>query len=542
MNDSYKIEQLEKRVKKMEKEIAELKNPHKKMDTAHPPRKTPIYESVQKTEEAHPIPTNPIDWEHTIGRVWLPRVFILVLVLGVLWGFKAAVDYGFITESILLTLGFVVGAGMVWVGLKQLRQNRTVLGQTILGGSIAVLLLCTFAGHIVYELIPTLAAFLLNVGWTALGIYFAHKAHSETIAILTAIGGFLVPYLIETNSINAWYFVTYMAILYTSLIILAWKMEFHRLLKVSFFVFAFTLAVQTFLGTSSDFPYLIGYVLQHLILLCLFLQKETRLQGLFLTLYTSFIITIGYISIFQADSFIKWSFGLTVLYIAVSLYTKKINPEKTEVSLTIASYALMFSLVKVFHAETEYILLTIEGIVTIYLAYRLKHKTTLVSGIMIYVIGIILILNHPALKVISFSSFAWLVGLASFVALYQIVRKHSHWQLKGVPEIIIGITTMIGLMFLTMETNLLTTHYSSDTQHLFVSAVWVLYALIGIGYGILKQVKGARLIGVVLLFVTLLKIIFIDLPTVSIFIRAVLFMGLGGIGILVSRMFYSGKE
>lgn len=63
-------------------------------------------------------------------------------------------------------------------------------------------------------------------------------------------------------------------------------------------------------------------------------------------------------------------------------------------------------------------------------------------------------------------------------------------------------------------------------------------AIIGMIYGRIKNVKGARYAGVILLISTLLKVIFIDLPTVSILVKAVLFIGLGAVGLVISRMFY----
>jgi uncharacterized membrane protein len=54
--------------------------------------------------------------------------------------------------------------------------------------------------------------------------------------------------------------------------------------------------------------------------------------------------------------------------------------------------------------------------------------------------------------------------------------------------------------------------------------------------------RKARLAGILFLFVILLKIIFTDLPDVSTAVRALLFIGLGGIGVGVSRLFYRRKS
>ncbi|MEI0737776.1 hypothetical protein VQ056_15745 [Paenibacillus sp. JTLBN-2024] len=79
-------------------------------------------------------PKPPKDWEHLIARVWLPRVFIVVLLLGVLWGFTAVVKAGYLTEPVRCLLGVVAAAVMYWLGERQLRSKREALGQVLLGG------------------------------------------------------------------------------------------------------------------------------------------------------------------------------------------------------------------------------------------------------------------------------------------------------------------------------------------------------------------------------------------------------------------------
>jgi hypothetical protein len=44
------------------------------------------------------------------------------------------------------------------------------------------------------------------------------------------------------------------------------------------------------------------------------------------------------------------------------------------------------------------------------------------------------------------------------------------------------------------------------------------------------------------LFVTLFKLVLIDLPIVSVLVRAVLFIGVGAAGVAISRLFYVKKK
>ena len=175
-----------------------------------------------------PEPTKElVDWEHLIGRVWLPRIFIFVLLIGILWGFKAAVDYGIVTDPIKVIAGLMVGFVLIWIGEKQINEHRVALGQVLLGGSVVILLLSTVAGHLWYGLIPPLLAFVLNVVWTVLGIFLSKRHHSQPIAVVAALGGFLTPFLVNGDVNNDWYFVIYMTMLYGSLLYFAIMNKFR---------------------------------------------------------------------------------------------------------------------------------------------------------------------------------------------------------------------------------------------------------------------------------------------------------------------------
>jgi uncharacterized membrane protein len=74
-----------------------------------------------------------------------------------------------------------------------------------------------------------------------------------------------------------------------------------------------------------------------------------------------------------------------------------------------------------------------------------------------------------------------------------------------------------------------------------LSFAWALYAAAGVVFGVVKGKKNIRLVGIILLLLTLCKIVLVDLQFVTIIVRTVLFIGLGTIGLLVSRLFYVKK-
>jgi uncharacterized membrane protein len=74
---------------------------------------------------------------------------------------------------------------------------------------------------------------------------------------------------------------------------------------------------------------------------------------------------------------------------------------------------------------------------------------------------------------------------------------------------------------------------------MMISFVWAILSVALVIFGVQRNKKSVRLTGVGLLFISLIKVVIFDLFMVSIAIRAVLFIGIGVIGILISRIFYS---
>src|SRR5690606_18859336 len=123
------------------------------------------------------------------------------------------------------------------------------------------------------------------------------------------------------------------------------------------------------------------------------------------------------------------------------------------------------------------------------------------------------------------SLFVTLIGIAKLVSKFGVGGASDGWL-----KILYYTIGTLFLLFLTDVTNALTMEMGVNTRYLFVSVVWVTYSISIILFGMLKSIKKARLAGIALLFLTLLKVIFFDLPAVSIFIKAVLFIGLGFVG------------
>jgi uncharacterized membrane protein len=552
---STRFEDLEKRVNELEKEITILKQ---SKPTGSIPIETKVSPVNPVSPVNHPSPVQmtvppqqkviqkETDWEHLIARVWLPRVFMFVLLIGIVWGFKAAVDSGFLTEPMRCVIGYLIGGAFVFFGFKQHKADRPLLAQALLGGSIGLFMLTTFACHQLYELIPAPVAFTLNVLWVGLGLWFSHKLKSQALAIIASAAGVLTPILLNSDHPSTVFFVSYETILFVSFMIYAIRHTFVGLFYSSFGLlqFALFLYVVSVSVSGDDKVAAIGVLAQQLIILIFIFLKSPMMHHQVRMLIPSFAFTAIWFKVAYTDfQFNMLMIATCVVYALISYwFSSRLDQEKVPFTLTMSSYALLFFTANYFSSDALPAFLLVEGMIALLLGFVVKSLLQKINGVIIYVLAFATAfgaVTEGLSSIISVEMLIWVLLLGTMSGLITMV---SHYGV-GVrtKNILVFLKYVLGALFLyfiTEVTLTLTDDLSSNIQHLLVSTAWVVYAIGVITYGLKAEVKQVRLTGIALLFLTLMKVIFMDLPSVSLVIKAILFIGLGFIGILLSRFFY----
>lgn len=547
--------ELEKRVASLEQEVTRLKGMLHEKEAIHQPIKNMAPPPPVSSPEAQPksslswesLAPEPeeTDWEHLIGRIWLPRIFIVVLLLGVIWAFKVSVDKGLITEPVRVLLGFLASGVFLWLGDRQIKQQRSALGQVLLGGSVCLAMLTTFAMHALYDFISASPAFLLNVVWIAGGMYLAHRYRSEALAILASLAGCLVPFLVESQEPNAWLFVSYEVILYGGFLYFAIHKQYITLyfsssilLQAAFVAYA--------IGTQGDIDLLAaGSVAQYAILLICLLTRHWYAHSQTGVLFACFLLTLLWINIgYEEMSVQLLLLAGFLLHGLLAIYFWKRNAKTAGAFLALASFSLAFYFTRTIDNQPLiYLAVLVEATAAFYAGIRLRSRLLAGSAIVLYLFGSLPILDYSIEQVISIETVLWIGLVITFYINIKLAEAHVTPSNPSIFTVLYTAHTALMLLFLTRETNALAENLSFDMKHLAVSFVWVLYAVSAVVYGMIKKEARSRLFGVILIFVTLLKVIFIDLPNVSLLFRAILFIVLGGIGIAVSRLFYTaGKD
>jgi uncharacterized membrane protein len=281
----------------------------------------------------------------------------------------------------------------------------------------------------------------------------------------------------------------------------------------------------------------IGILIQHLFLLFnLFLNN---IKNQVVTIFTSFTLTVFWVFGTLSDEYVtNILISLTIVYILSTymIWAKKI--QVTPLALPVISSTAMFSfslfLSQLVKEEVDLIIILIQGAISLYLGFKTKSIFNLVTGSILYVLSTVIILVKGFDEIISIEMLSWVFVLFTlgFICHYS---KLYNKQLYS--NLFFALALYI-LVFVTYITLSLTATYESSIQYLAVSFIWIVYSISSIIYGVTKNNKDVRIIGVALIIITLLKLIFVDLPNVSLLVRAILFIGFGGIGLFISRVFY----
>ena len=81
-----------------------------------------------------------------------------------------------------------------------------------------------------------------------------------------------------------------------------------------------------------------------------------------------------------------------------------------------------------------------------------------------------------------------------------------------------------------------------DYDPLILSSFWVVIAIAFMIVGRFPLLTAGKFTGVAILFFTVAKVILVDISFMDITIRAILFIGLGLIGLLISRVYYKNND
>jgi uncharacterized membrane protein len=131
------------------------------------------------------------------GEWWLSRVGIGLLLLGVVFSFAYSVERGWIGPPVRVGVGVALGLALVAAGLSV--RRRPFLSGALLGGGVGTLYASVFAAYGLYALLPHAAAFAAMVAVTVLSFFLSLRRDDVTPALVGTVGGLGTPFLLYSG-------------------------------------------------------------------------------------------------------------------------------------------------------------------------------------------------------------------------------------------------------------------------------------------------------------------------------------------------------
>lgn len=405
-----RIATLEQELHALRTEVQRLKA-HVKLEQTVPIQKVvapTIERPKQPVQKEAPIVEErnaPIKEDRSLEEIFtraLPRIFMVILVLGVLWGLKLVSDYGFLSDSIKIIGGFALSIGLgIWAFIMEKRQKGSrVVALSLYGGAFIVGILVTAAGAILYDVLHLYVALMMALVYIAYGVLISYVKGNEALTALVIFTSLLLPYLLE-------------------------YMEFSALIIGVFIVLLFA-------------------VVQIVI------WKHTQRKALYIGMAFS-ILAFGIVFLFNHEQNVFFAFAVVVLFsVFIGSYLRLYSSKSKKHAAMLFSFTiLILSLINVMLMQKEGVLLIVLmlllGILASSLYIVFKHGNRLLID-MFGTLAIITVLNSIAQLNISREVILLLMIIVSFAGLI-IAVKHAIVFMKYLQGMTFSILSFFVLVY-----------------------------------------------------------------------------------------------
>lgn len=177
---------------------------------------------AQKPKEKKPgfFERNP-DIEKFIGENLINKIGIAILVLGIGFFVKYAIDQNWIHEIGRVFIGILCGGILLGLAHK-MRKTFAAFSSVLIGGGMSIFYFTISIAFHEYHLFSQTAAFLIMVLITGFSVLFSITYNRKELAILAIIGGFASPFMVSTGEGNYIILFTYIITLNTGMLVLAY--------------------------------------------------------------------------------------------------------------------------------------------------------------------------------------------------------------------------------------------------------------------------------------------------------------------------------
>ncbi|WP_136669065.1 DUF2339 domain-containing protein [Flavobacterium sp. H122] len=192
----------------------------------------PAYKEPQKTWFEKFRENNP-DLEKFVGENLINKIGILILVLGISFFVKYAIDKNWINETARVGIGILAGSLVMGVAHK-LKKEYKAFSSVMVAGAISIFYFTIAIAFHDYQLFSQPVAFSIMVVITAFSTFVSLAYDRQELSVLSLIGGFAVPFMVSTGQGNYIVLFVYIAVLNIGILGIAYFKKWNLLTLLSF--------------------------------------------------------------------------------------------------------------------------------------------------------------------------------------------------------------------------------------------------------------------------------------------------------------------
>ncbi|MDO8998822.1 MAG: DUF2339 domain-containing protein [Bacteroidota bacterium] len=223
-------------IKEVEKVISNTTEPIKIIPQQ---QKQPVKPLVRQEDWYTKFRKNNPDLEKFIGENILSKIAITILVLGIAFFVKYAIDKEWINEIARVGIGILCG-GIVLGFAHYLHKKFKAFSSVLVGGGIAIFYFTIGIAFHQYHIFDQTTAFIIMLLITGFSVFISILYDRIELAAISIIGGFATPFMVSTGQGNYQVLFTYILILDIGMLILAYMRKWN-LINILAYVFTMIL-------------------------------------------------------------------------------------------------------------------------------------------------------------------------------------------------------------------------------------------------------------------------------------------------------------
>src|SRR5215813_841307 len=485
--------------------------------------------------------------EGKIGKLWLNRIGIVAILIGVSYFIKYAFDNGWIGPAGRVALGLLAGIALIFWSERFRARGHAPFSYSLKAVGIGTLYLSLWGAFQVYHLVPPPAAFVAMILVTAATVTLALTQDAEILAAFALVGGFSTPVLLSTGQNHEIVLFSYVALLDLAMLVVVRMKPWRRLL------------VGSFTGTAilAAIPLLTP------------LTRSRWHAGFSITLTFLPLVNAGCVflclnAMYENDSLTWFSLALAAAYLVLSSQFKRRVGSEPDVVKTInllhVAIAVAFITIAIpLKLNSHWITLgwLVESAVLLYISVRTNTNFLRYFAAVTLSLGILRLLvwdNFQVQRLLFNARFAtYLVAIAILGGIVVAANRSAGTrELLAVrlASILLNVLALVGLtleasdFFLRRMDGLYqiyppaTYHQLNLARNFSYSLIWIAYGAGLMMFGFRKRSAFVRWQALVLIAFTIGKVFLFDVSELQQGYRILSFIALGGVLMGISYVYH----